>query len=110
MFVISPNQSVILTLKRMHFYVDSRQHSGSNYVQLINFILYRKPEIFDICYQELFSFACELILLREKCIRFDRRIVKRTSQVTMYSSSERRARFWACLMKAWWAAVWRAFS
>ena len=57
--------------KKDAFYVGSRQHSGSSYVQFTSFCT-EKQIIFDICYQELFSFACELILFVEKWIRFDK--------------------------------------
>ena len=53
-----------LTLKRMHFYenVNSRQADSTPDQIMFKLFHFVQKTIFDICYQELFSFACELIL------------------------------------------------
>ena len=63
-----------LTLKRMHFYenVNSRQADSTPDQIMFKLFHFVQKTIFDICYQELFSFACELILFVEKWIRFDK--------------------------------------
>ena len=53
-------------------YVNSRNADSTPDQLMFKSFHFVHKTIFDICYQELFSFACELILFVEKWIRFDK--------------------------------------